>query len=46
MDLVSYVGWEGAVELHLAPVAGCCEHSNESSGSMKVREFLDYLTDY
>jgi hypothetical protein len=25
---------------------GCCEHSNELLGSIKVREFLDQLRDY
>jgi hypothetical protein len=24
---------------------GCCEHGNESSGSVKVREFIDQLSD-
>jgi hypothetical protein len=28
------------------PVAGCCEHSNEPSGSIKGGEFLDKLSDY
>jgi hypothetical protein len=27
------------------PVAGCCEHGNEPSGSIKGREFLDKLSD-
>jgi hypothetical protein len=27
------------------PVAGSCEHGNESSGSVKGGEFLDYLSD-
>jgi hypothetical protein len=27
-------------------VAGCCEHGNESSGSIKGEEFLDKLSDY
>jgi len=26
--------------------AGSCEHGNEPSGSIKGREFLDYLSDY
>jgi hypothetical protein len=25
------------------PVAGCCEHGNELSGSVKVESFLTYL---
>jgi len=28
------------------PVAGCCEHDNELSGSIKGGEFLDKLSDY
>jgi len=28
------------------PVAGSCEHINELSSSIKVREFLDQLIDY
>jgi hypothetical protein len=27
-------------------VAGSCEHGNEPSGSIKVGEFLDYLSNY
>jgi hypothetical protein len=27
------------------PVAGCCEHGNEPSGSIKGGEFLDSLSD-
>jgi hypothetical protein len=27
-------------------VAGCCEHGNEPSGSIKGEEFLDYLSDF
>jgi hypothetical protein len=27
------------------PVAACCEHGNEPSGSLKGRIFLDYLSD-
>jgi hypothetical protein len=27
------------------PVAGSCEHSNEALGSIKGKEFLDYLND-
>jgi hypothetical protein len=27
-----------------APVVGFCEHGNEPSGSIKCREFLDYLS--
>jgi len=26
-------------------MAGCCEHGNELSGSVKGGEFLDYLHD-
>jgi hypothetical protein len=28
------------------PLVASCEHGYESSGSMKDREFLDYLSDY
>jgi len=27
-------------------LAGSCEHGTELSGSIKDREFLDYLSDY
>jgi hypothetical protein len=27
-------------------VAGCCEHGNEPSGSIKGGNLLDYLSDY
>jgi hypothetical protein len=27
-------------------VAGCCEHGNESSGSIKCAEILDWLRTY
>jgi len=27
-------------------VVGSCEHGNETSGSVKGREFLDYLSNY
>jgi hypothetical protein len=27
-------------------MAGSCEHSNEPTGSIKGREFLDHLSDY
>jgi len=27
------------------PMAGCCEHDNENLGSIKDRDFLDYLRD-
>jgi hypothetical protein len=27
-------------------VAGCCEHGNEPSGSIKGGEFIDELSDY
>jgi hypothetical protein len=30
----------------LGPVAGSCEQSNEPSGSIRRREFLDKLSDY
>jgi hypothetical protein len=27
-------------------VAGCCEHGNEPSGTIKGREFSDYMSDH
>jgi hypothetical protein len=30
----------------LGPVAGCCEHGNEPSGSIKGSEFLEQSSDY
>jgi hypothetical protein len=33
----------GSVE---GPLAGCCEDGNELSGSIKVGEFLDSMSDY
>jgi hypothetical protein len=27
-------------------VAGCCEHGNEHSGSIKSGEYLDRISDY
>jgi hypothetical protein len=27
-------------------MAGCCEHGNESSGSIKGEQFVDYFRDY
>jgi hypothetical protein len=32
-------GWEGVVWIQWS-VAGCCEHGNETSGSIKGGEFL------
>jgi hypothetical protein len=32
--------------LHRTLEAVCCEHSNEPSGSVKVGEFLEQLSDY
>jgi hypothetical protein len=44
------IGWDGVDWIHLAqdkgPVAGCFEHGNEPSDSIKDGEFLDYLSDY
>jgi hypothetical protein len=28
------------------PMAGCCEHSNETSGSIKGGEILDSLSEF
>jgi hypothetical protein len=38
------IGLEGVDWMHLGqvgPVAGCCEHGNEPSGSVKGGEFRD-----
>jgi hypothetical protein len=32
--------------LRYGPVAGSCEHSNETWGSIKKRKILDYLRDH
>jgi hypothetical protein len=42
MDL-GEIGWKGVDWIHLAKetVAGCCEHGNEHSGSIKGDGFLD-----
>jgi len=37
------VGWGGVDRIALAQVAGSCECGDEPSGSIKCREFLDYL---
>ena len=42
MDLQE-VGWGGTDRIALTQVAGSCECGDESSGSIKWREFLDYL---
>jgi hypothetical protein len=33
--------WTGFIWLRIGPVAGSCEHGNETSGSIKCGEFLD-----
>jgi hypothetical protein len=42
------IGCENAdwIQLTLDPVAGSCEHGNESSGSMKDARFLDQMSDF
>jgi hypothetical protein len=44
MDVVE-IGWKNVDWMHLTQDRdqwwGCCEHSNEPSGSIKGREFLD-----
>jgi len=43
MDLRD-IGWEGGLDTsnsRWGPVAGCCEHSNEPSGSIRGKEFHD-----
>jgi len=37
------VRWEGMDRITLAQVTGSCECGDEPSGSIKCREFLDYL---
>jgi len=37
--------WNGFTWLRIGPVAGSCEHGNETLGSKKG-EFRDYLSDY
>jgi hypothetical protein len=41
------IGWEGldSSGSGQGPVAGCCEHGNEPSGSIKGGEFLDQLSE-
>jgi hypothetical protein len=31
--------------IHYVSVAGSCEHHNKPSGSIRTREFLDWLSD-
>jgi hypothetical protein len=38
--------WIGFKLLRIEPVASCCEHGNEPSGSINGDEFLDQLTEY
>jgi len=35
-----------ASSLGEGPMAGCCEHGTEPSGSIKSREFLELPNDY
>jgi len=35
--------WTALIWPRTGQVAGSCKHSNEPSGSIKFREFLDYL---
>jgi len=43
------IGWESVKWMHLVqnkgPVAGCCEHVNETSGPIKGEAFFDWLSD-
>jgi hypothetical protein len=39
------VDWKHLAQVR-RPIAGSCEHSNESSGSVKGEEFLNWLSDY
>jgi uncharacterized membrane protein len=36
--------WTGLIWLWIEKMAGCCEHDNETSGSLKFREYLLWLT--
>jgi hypothetical protein len=38
--------WTGFICLRVGPVAGACEHSDDPSGSIKGREFLDKPNEY
>jgi hypothetical protein len=46
--VIKVIGCENEdwIQLTLYPVAGLCEHGNESSGSMKGEGFLDQMSDY
>jgi hypothetical protein len=37
------VVWAGLIWLRIGKVAGCCVCGNESSSSIKLGEFLDWL---
>jgi hypothetical protein len=44
---VREVGWESVfMWLRIGTIGVCCEHGNEPFGSIKIGEFLDYLSDY
>ena len=45
MDLkdVGLMTWTGLIWLRIGTCGGCCERGEKFSGSMKWREFLDYV---
>jgi hypothetical protein len=38
--------WTGRIWLRIEPAVGSSEHGNETSGSLKAWEFLDWLSGY
>jgi hypothetical protein len=45
-EILKEMGCKGVDWIHVAPVAGFCEHCNEPSGRIKGGKFLDYLSDH
>jgi hypothetical protein len=41
---VEQLGFLDVEKLRIEQVAGCCEYGNEPAGSIKLGEFLDWLT--
>jgi hypothetical protein len=46
MELVIERVWTGCIWLRTLISGESCEHGNETSGSLKRGEFLDWLNDY
>jgi hypothetical protein len=40
------MGWGEFIWLGIGKVAECCEHDNETSGSIKYGELLEWLKNY